>query len=638
MRTLVSQRERPVTRSQPVPRGSDGPSLGPAARSWLEESRGRGEPLPEAPRALFEARFGHSFADVRVHAGRESAGAVGSIGARALAFGDDLHFAPGAWAPSTREGLDLLGHELAHTVEQRRSGRLVQLKEDPKRFVYPWTGRIDRTWSAALRETPRKKKAAPHENTLADLPDGTEVLVVERKGGWLKVQVSLEGETLEGYVSQELVTYEKAYSPEPEKPAEPEEVVFGEDEFEPFVTKAPSEREAFLLLKRAETRKKGSAVFRPSEDELMELDLAATVLEATGKYVVERETWQVDFVQRGWKEIEVTTIEDFILFVETVERAYPSATPHEIASEIRQLWFSDVNWELLVDSPGIMLGDDQYVDIESSLNWVGMRFNMKTLAPASGSFQVQTRLGKVDIGHVMAGIDARLNGFPEEYPEDFLEDRGHDDGEAELKYETLKEASGGDSRDFTTWAGDLGQAYAEYLVDRYERGNTSATLAEFAADKAPEEEILGDIHGYIAVEVWKSVPASDSPSGDAFKVSSFLRELYLVDKRSSRTYQHFFEEVSEESAADLPDFIEERSLAFARPWFAKKLIEARGGTWCGAVCDWWGQEGWTAEGILEEAMAEFDRRHEENEDDAEDADKIGALVDGLMGELGGTVK
>ena len=52
-------------------------------------------------------------------------------------------------------------------------------------------------------------------------------------------------------------------------------------------------------------------------------------------------------------KIKITTIEDFILFVETVERQYPSAGPKEVASEIRQLWYSDANWEVMVASQGI---------------------------------------------------------------------------------------------------------------------------------------------------------------------------------------------------------------------------------------------------------------------------------------------
>lgn len=61
-----------------------------------------------------EAAFGHDFAAVRVHTDARTLAA----GARATTVGDDVHFAPGAYAPGTAEGRHLLAHELAHVVQQ----------------------------------------------------------------------------------------------------------------------------------------------------------------------------------------------------------------------------------------------------------------------------------------------------------------------------------------------------------------------------------------------------------------------------------------------------------------------------------------------------------------------------------------
>ena len=77
---------------------------------------------------------------------------------------------------------------------------------------------------------------------------------------------------------------------------------------------------------------------------------------------------------RGGK-IVISTIEDFILFVEAVEREYASATPREVAGEIRQLWFSDENWDVLLDSPGIRKGG-RSEDIETEPNPIAKRFDM----------------------------------------------------------------------------------------------------------------------------------------------------------------------------------------------------------------------------------------------------------------------
>jgi hypothetical protein len=73
-----------------------------------------GRPLPEPLRARMEASFGRSFAPVRVHEDRS----VAALGASAFARGHDVHFAPGRYQPDTRSGQALIGHELAHVVQQ----------------------------------------------------------------------------------------------------------------------------------------------------------------------------------------------------------------------------------------------------------------------------------------------------------------------------------------------------------------------------------------------------------------------------------------------------------------------------------------------------------------------------------------
>ncbi|MFS8086897.1 MAG: hypothetical protein ACMG6H_14785, partial [Acidobacteriota bacterium] len=240
------------------------------------------------------------------------------------------------------------------------------------------------------------------------------------------------------------------------------------------------------------------------------------------------------------------------------------------------------------------------------------------VAPAQGSLQLDTRLGKVDIGHVMAGVDAHLSGFSSGV------------GADELKYDVLKTHSGGDTRDFATWAGDLGQAYAEYLVDRYVKNNASASLKTFSEAKAPADEILGDIHGYIAVDVYKGVPESVSPTGREVKISNILRDMYLVTKsRTDETSKKYFEQVAGKSNTNLKQFIAERSLRFARPWFAKKAYDHRG---------WWHSEGVDEATILTNSLSEFDRKDSENEKTAAADNKLGTLVDDLLQRLNMPIK
>ncbi len=70
--------------------------------------------LPAPVRSQMEDAFDFDFARVRVHEGNEAP----AVGARAFAQGNDLHFAPGQYDPSSTGGLALIGHELAHVVQQ----------------------------------------------------------------------------------------------------------------------------------------------------------------------------------------------------------------------------------------------------------------------------------------------------------------------------------------------------------------------------------------------------------------------------------------------------------------------------------------------------------------------------------------
>jgi hypothetical protein len=80
--------------------------------------RSPGAPLDPAARAALEPRFGHSFADVRVHADARAAESAQAVGAHAYAVGRHLVFGAGRYAPGTSAGDQLLAHELAHAAEQ----------------------------------------------------------------------------------------------------------------------------------------------------------------------------------------------------------------------------------------------------------------------------------------------------------------------------------------------------------------------------------------------------------------------------------------------------------------------------------------------------------------------------------------
>jgi hypothetical protein len=78
-----------------------------------------GEPLAPAARAFFEPRFGHSFADVRVHRGPLASASARDIGAMAYTVGSQVVVDDAHYDASGEGGRRLLAHELTHVLQQK---------------------------------------------------------------------------------------------------------------------------------------------------------------------------------------------------------------------------------------------------------------------------------------------------------------------------------------------------------------------------------------------------------------------------------------------------------------------------------------------------------------------------------------
>ncbi len=78
-----------------------------------------GKPLDPAARAGFEARFGHDFGRIRIHASGEAESAADRLNARAFTLGEDIAFGRGQFAPHSAEGDALIAHELTHAIQQK---------------------------------------------------------------------------------------------------------------------------------------------------------------------------------------------------------------------------------------------------------------------------------------------------------------------------------------------------------------------------------------------------------------------------------------------------------------------------------------------------------------------------------------
>src|SRR5262245_37765189 len=96
----------------------------PRKQTWIHSSAARSEsaPLEETVRTQMESSLGADFSAVRIHADSAAAESARAIGAAAYTVGQDIVFGAGRYQPHSDAGLQLLGHELAHVVQQSRGG------------------------------------------------------------------------------------------------------------------------------------------------------------------------------------------------------------------------------------------------------------------------------------------------------------------------------------------------------------------------------------------------------------------------------------------------------------------------------------------------------------------------------------
>jgi hypothetical protein len=80
-----------------------------------------GKPMEPETRGFFEARFGHDFSLVRIHADNQASESARLVNAIAYTVGNHLAFGGGYYSPQSAEGKKLLAHELAHNLQQSQT-------------------------------------------------------------------------------------------------------------------------------------------------------------------------------------------------------------------------------------------------------------------------------------------------------------------------------------------------------------------------------------------------------------------------------------------------------------------------------------------------------------------------------------
>ena len=94
--------------------------------SRLGSSKGGGAAMDNSTRSNMESAMGADFSNVRVHTDSNAVQLSQDLNAHAFAHGNDVYFNQGKYNPGSTDGDRLLAHELVHTVQQGRSGKVVQ--------------------------------------------------------------------------------------------------------------------------------------------------------------------------------------------------------------------------------------------------------------------------------------------------------------------------------------------------------------------------------------------------------------------------------------------------------------------------------------------------------------------------------
>ncbi|MDD2421945.1 MAG: DUF4157 domain-containing protein [Heliobacteriaceae bacterium] len=101
-----------------------------AASRKVRPDTGTNKELPKQMKAKMEAHFGFDLSDVAFKESPE----VTAMGAKAYTKGNVIKFAPGQFSPDTMAGRQMIGHELAHVVQQARGGIKANIAGSPVNF------------------------------------------------------------------------------------------------------------------------------------------------------------------------------------------------------------------------------------------------------------------------------------------------------------------------------------------------------------------------------------------------------------------------------------------------------------------------------------------------------------------------
>lgn len=566
-----------------------------------------GTPLDREARAFFEPRFGDDFSHVRVHADSRAAQSADAVNAKAYAFGNDLVFGPGQYAPETDAGKRLLAHELAHVRQApRHRRRVMRVPKNPEGT--PFEAEVFPAWSTPLRDKP-----AHGATRLADLPRG-HVVTVEGGAAWLRVSTIAEGEPLTGFISHEQLRRLPGKKPQVEKPEEAKPKPSADTKLPPlggvfteasgyYVRAAPGNGE--ILGKLSYTTLRGTILeakplwdekdqktyiwykvefSKPDFDTLVmnySIELIPEQLgEGTGPSEKAKRHEQALLANPGtigWVREQALAItampwDHFLRLLEAFEKAHPDPLQQRL-SRLRQIGEEP-------DVPGneaVGAGED----VQNQINR-----RQRPLDPTQWQIlleakQVEMPNGEIiDIHHFFLGVESLIDDSRR--------------SESRTLWYYAASTNIGQSYAAATWSGDVGAAAADYVMRKSKDWEEASLLGRseeerldfYFRTRAPDFDLLADIDAWAGHEL---MPLGDTAGeGQADSLVELVTMFYgpasqtpaeyerVVKTNRARGIRNLLKHYGFTSTVDLKyqtdarEKIEEQIFIFSKSWYQVK--------------------------------------------------------------------
>lgn len=128
---------------RPTPEAVAGGPASDSLESAISQARGSGQALDPNLKQQMGQAMGADFSGVTIHADSQADQLNRSIQAKAFTTGKDIFFRQGAYQPSSRDGQELIAHELTHVVQQSASVGYKLQRDLAKEITIAQTSELD---------------------------------------------------------------------------------------------------------------------------------------------------------------------------------------------------------------------------------------------------------------------------------------------------------------------------------------------------------------------------------------------------------------------------------------------------------------------------------------------------------------